>query len=230
MGVTKSLYHNHILYTDEDNAQRWVGLIGPLATKWELNAETYSVDQFTLSQTNTTVAQVTGALGGALIFTPVGAENDGAQIQLLGEAFYLTGEYPAYFGVRFKVDDADQTDLLLGLCVQDTSVIAAVTDGAYFRAVDGSATLSFVLENTNVETSTSATTLEDDKFIVAEFVYDGVDSIDAYIDGVLVASHALTDANMPDDEYLTPVLAMLTGEVAANTLTVSWARAYQIRE
>ena len=230
MGVDKSTYHNHILYTDEDNSQRWVGLIGPLATKWELTAETYGVDEFTLTQTNTTVAQVTGALGGALVFTPAGAENDGAQIQLLGEAFLLSGNYPAYFGVRFKLMDADQNDAVVGLCIQDTDVIGAVTDGAFFRTLDESAVLNFVLAQDSVETSSAVTTMTDSAYVVAEFVYDGADSIDAYIDGVLRASHAITDLNMPDDEYLSPVLAMLTGEAVANTMTVTWARAYQIRE
>jgi hypothetical protein len=35
---------------------------------------------------------------------------------------------------------------------------------------------------------------------------------------------------LPNDEYLTPTLAFLTGEGTANTMTIKWAKAWQIRE
>ena len=231
MGVTATSLHNHIVYVDTDNPQRWVGVVGPSVTKFEFDCITYAADMFTVTAVNgSTIAQVNGALGGNAIMTSDTAENDGVQVQLLGEAFYLSGQYPAYFGARFKVNDADQVDALVGLCIQDTTAIAAVSDGAYFRTVDESAVLNFVLEKDSVETSNAACTLTDDTWVVAEFYYDGVTNITAYIDGTEVAQVALTDANMPDDEYLSPILAMLTGEAVANTLTIDWARAYQIRE
>ena len=231
MGVTTTSLHNHIVYVDTDETQRWVGVVGPMATKFEFDAITYVADMFTVTAVGaSTIAQVAGAFGGNAVLTSAAAENDGVQAQLLGEAFYLVGQYPAYFGCRFKAVDVDQTDLLVGLCITDTTAIAAVSDGAYFRSVDESAVLNFVLEKDSGETSNAAATLVDDTWIVAEFYYDGVTSIYAYIDGTLVATVALTDANFPDDEYLTPTLAMLTGEAIANTVTIDWVRAYQIRE
>ena len=231
MGVTETTLHNHIVYVDTDNTQRWVGVVGPSATKFEMDAVRYTAANYTVTAVNgSTVAQVIGALGGNLILTADTAENDGVQAQLLGEAFYLSGQYPAYFGCRFKAADVDQTDILVGLAIQDTTAIAALSDGAYFRSVDGSAVLNFVLEQDSVETSNAAATLVDDTWVVAEFYYDGVTNITAYINGTQVAQVALTDANFPDDEYLSPIMAMLTGEAAANTLTVDWVRAYQIRE
>jgi len=232
MGVTATTVHNHIVYVDTDYPHRWVGVVGPKVTKFEFDAITYSADMFTVTVIGgDTIAQVDGAFGGNVVLTPDDAEEDGVQVQLLGEAFYLSGQYPAYFGCRFMAADVDQTDILVGLCIQDTTAIAAVSDGAYFRTADESAVLNFVLEQDSVETSNAAATMTDAAWIIAEFYYDGVTNITAYIDGVQVAQVALTDANMPDDEYLSPILAMLAGEAdVANTVTVDWARAYQIRE
>lgn len=231
MGVTETTVHNHIVYVDTDNTQRWLDVVGPKATKWVMESVRYTADNYTVTAVNgSTVAQLAGAFGGNLQLLADSAENDGVQMQLLGEAFYLSGQYPAYFGVRFQGDDVDQTDLLVGLAIQDTTAIAAVSDGAYFRSVDESAVLNFILEKDSVETSNAADTLTDSTWVEAEFYYDGVTNITAYIDGVQVAQVALTDANMPDDEYLTPILAMLTGEAVTNSITVDWARAFQIRE
>jgi len=230
-GVTATTVHGHIVYVDTDETQRWVGVVGPSVTRFEFDAVTYAADMFTVTAVNgSTIAQVAGALGGNIVLTADTAENDGVQAQLLGEAFYLNGDYPAYFGARFKAADVDQTDILVGLCITDTTTIAGVSDGAYFRSVDESAVLNFVLEQDSVETSNATDTLVDDTWVVAEFYYDGTTNIYAYADGVLVSTVALTDANFPDDEYLSPILAMLTGEAIANTLTIDWVRAYQIRE
>jgi len=231
MGYETVTIHNHLVYRDADNPQRWIDVIGPKATRFIEDCVRYTADNYTVTAVNgSTIAQVDGAFGGNLIFTADTAENDGVQAQLLGEAFYLNGQYPAYFGCKFKAVDVDQTDILVGLAIQDITAITALSDGAYFRSVDESAVLQFVLEKESAESATNVATLVDDTWIVAEFYYDGVDSIDAYINGTLVTSVALTDTNMPDDEYLSPILAMLTGEGAANTMTVAWARAFQIRE
>jgi hypothetical protein len=224
MGVSTKTLHNHTVYYDTDNIMRWIDVFGPKATKWIMESVRYTADNYTVTAVNgSTIAQVAGAFADS-------TENDGVQMQLLGEAFYLSGQYPAYFGCRFQGDDVDQTDLLVGLAIQDTTAIVAVSDGAYFRSVDESAVLNFVLEKDTVETSNAASTLTDSTWTVAEFYYDGVTNITAYIDGVQVAQVALTDANMPDDEYLSPILAMLTGEGVTNSITVAWARAFQIRE
>lgn len=229
MGQVESTHiHNHIVYRDSINTFRWYDAFGPDVAKWIEDAGRYTADNYTVTAVNaSTIAQVDGALGGNLLFTAGGAENDGVQAQLKGEAFYLNGAYPCYFGCRFKANDVDQVDALVGLAIQDTTAIVAVSDGAYFRTVDESAALNFILEKDSAESSTAVATLTDDTFITAEFYYDG-DTIDAYINGTLVASVATTDTNMPDDEYLSPILAMLSGEGTANTMTVDWARAIQI--
>lgn len=178
---------------------------------------------------NSTAALTTG-LGGAMIMTAAANENDGVQLQLKnGTAFQLNAGYPCYFGVKLQAGDVDQSDFLIGLAAQDTSAIVGVADGAYFRSVDGAATMQFVLEKNSTETSNSVATLTDATDVTLEFYYDGM-NITAYVDGTQQVSVANTDTNFPDDAALTPTIAFLTGEAAANTMTVKWARWIQIRE
>ncbi|RLC82297.1 MAG: hypothetical protein DRJ03_19225, partial [Chloroflexi bacterium] len=135
-------------------------------------------------------------------------------------------QYPCYFGIRFKVNDADQVDFLAGLCITDTTLLGGMSDGVYFQTVDESATLTLEIEKDSSATSGSVHTLVDDTWVIAEFYFDGT-YVDSYIDGTLQTRLAVT--NLPDDEELTVSLALLTGEAVANTATIDWVRAFQIR-
>ena len=245
--TTKNVKSAVVFYDpDECGGNRLFEAIGPSVVKYLQEFAYMPVDDTThdpCEWTNTiteggtgdSTAVVTDVAGGALIISTAQNENDGYRMQLghghggAGENIGLEGPYPTYFGVRFAVNDADQTDVLIGFTVTDTDVLGAVTDGIYFRSVDESALLYFVMEKDSAETSTSVATLVDATWVTAEFYYDG-SYIYAYIDGTLKATVAVTDTNFPNNEYLTPTLAMLTGEGTANTMTVEWARAFQIRE
>jgi hypothetical protein len=220
---------------DDPNTWRWFDVWGLNAVRWELDMVTLAQDAsanpagYTTTEAGTnTIALQASTDQGTLLITTGGTENNGLQIQPLGEAFSFAGRYPAYFGIKFQNNDVDQSDILAGLTITDTSAIVAVSDGIYFRTVDESAVLNFVLEKDSVESTTAAATLVDATWITAEFYYDGEDTITAYIDGTEVASIARTDASFPNDEHLTPIIAILTGETAAQTLTIQWARAFQI--
>ena len=87
------------------------------------------------------------AVGGALLLTTDAFENDGISMQLDGEAFELTSDQRlVYFGIRLQISDATQSDLLVGLCITDTALLGGMTDGVYFRKVDGSTSLAAVTE------------------------------------------------------------------------------------
>jgi len=177
-------------------------------------------------------AVVTDVEGGALLVTCAGNENDGWSMQLgaaAGESVSFASRYPTYFGTCFQINDVDQTDILVGFTVTDTAVLGGVTDGLYFRSVDESAVLNFVLEKNSVESVTAAATMTDAADIVAEFYYaDG--SVKAYINGALVATIADSDASFPNDELLRLTFEFLTGEAVANTCTLKWLKFIQIQE
>jgi hypothetical protein len=121
---------------------------------------------------------------------------------------------------RFKVSVALQNDVMIGLYVTDTDPIGGVTDGVYFRSVDGAATMSLVVEKNSTETTTTAGTLANDTWVTAGFYYDGASKIDIYWNDVRVASSAVT--NLPDDEELAVSFGIQNGEGSAGVLSLDY--------
>ena len=179
-------------------------------------------------------AVVTDLARGALLITADDNDNDGVKMQLghghggAGENVGFDGPYPTYFGIRFQCADATNSDYLFGLCVTDTGCLDGATDGLYFRNVDASALLYFVLEKDSLETVSAVATMADATWITAEFYYDGTDVM-AYIDGNLEATLSASDANFPNNELLRLTMEFLTGEDVANTCTIDWVRLIHIR-
>lgn len=234
----KSKYvKNHLVYYPSANEQRWIEVTGENLVRHIENFVRWPVDDTTGDPTEYTFTTVevggtssvaqSDAAGGNMLMTCAGNADDGPQIQLTGESFRLDGQYPLYFGIRFKLLDVDQTDFLAGLCITDTTLLGGMTDGVYFQTVDESAVLTVEIEKDSTVSSGSIATLEDDTWIIAEFYFDGT-YIDSYIDGTLQTRLAVT--NIPNDEELTVSLALLSGEATANTATVDWVRVFQIRE
>lgn len=237
MSLQTKYLHNHLIYYPSDNEQRWIEVIGEKLARHVENFVRWPVDDQTGDPTEYTFATVeTGgtssvaqsdAVGGNMLMTCAGNENDGPQIQLTGESFLLDGQYPCYFGVRFKLLDVDQSDFLAGLCITDTTLLGGMTDGIYFQTVDESGVLTIEIEKDSTASSGSIATLTDDTWVIAEFYFDG-QYVDSYIDGTLQTRLAVT--NIPNDTELTVSLALLSGEATANTATIDWVRAFQIRE
>jgi hypothetical protein len=160
--------------------------------------------------------------GGALLITCAANENDGYKMQLgmaAGENIDLSGPNYLYLSVTFAINDVDQTDVLLGVCVTDTTCLDGVSDGMYFRSVDESALLYFVTEKNSVEGATAVATLTDDAYVTAEFYFDGA-TVYHYVNGALTGSTARSDATFPNDELLRLTVEFLTGEAVANTCTI----------
>lgn len=237
MTTETAIFRNTLIVRDSVKTWRWYDAWGPNVVKWELDMITLAQDAsanpagYTTTEvgTNTCVLQQSTDKG-QLLFTTGGTNNNGIQIQPIGEAFYFANRYPAYFGCEFKCNDVDQVDVFLGLGLTDTSHLAAADTDIGFRTDDESATLQFILEKDTNESSSNVATLTDDTFVVAEWYYDGADYVYAYVNGVLAATVARTDTNFPNDEHMTPTIAILTGEDSANTLTVRWCRCIQIWE
>lgn len=165
-------------------------------------------------------------VGGELVLTTDANEDDGVQLQVAGESFKLSASQSAtYFGCRVKTGEATQSDFILGLCITDTTLLGGMTDGVYFRKVDGSTSVATVTEKNSTETETTGVlTVAADTYYLLEWFFSG-SSVRFYVDGVLVATHT---ANIVDDEEITPSIAFLSGNAAAETLTVDYVRAIQI--
>lgn len=233
MTMEHALVKNNLVMRDDVNTWRWFDAFGPDVVKWFLDGtrvvSTTTAAGCTITQTNGTIATVDSTAGGAIKLTLGGADNDKVEVQSLWEPFYFANKWPAYFGCKFQLVDADQQDVTLGFVIRDTDIAGGVTDGIYLRLVDESAAMSLVLEKNSTESTTTViAAVADATNYQVEFYYDG-DNIYVYVNSVLTATVAATDANLCNDEHLTATVANQAGEATANNLTLYWARAIQVQ-
>ncbi len=162
--------------------------------------------------------------GGVLLITNAAADDNHSFSQLVGEAFQFTVGKEAWFEARFRLNDVTQSDAVVGLQITDTSPLA-VSDGVYFLKTDGAATLDLVVIKDSTSTTLAAVaTLVDDTYVKVSYYYDGVSTLEVYVDDALVATQ--TDlTNLPDDELLTMSFGVQNGEAVAKTMAVDYVLA-----
>lgn len=239
--LTKTV-QNALVYYDSVYTGRWYDAIGPGVHKYLQEFVALPADEGTGDPTEfeitvveagalTSTAVVTDQAGGALLITTAGDENDGWSMQLgavAGESVFLDVENQVYLGVKFQVSDATDSDILVGLTVTDTAVLGGVTDGMYFRSVDGSTDLCFYTELNSAEGNTTVATLANNTDVTVEFLFDG-DNVTPYANGVAFATTHRTAATFPDDEELRLTVEYLNGAAGAETCTMSWLRLIHLR-
>lgn len=233
MATTYRDYGRNLVIYDSDGGYRWFDALGPGVTKVleefvrHPRISTTALGGWTCTVTNATFAMTAGALGGSLVMATAGADNDGVNAQVTGEAFLPNSGNRIYFGIRLQASEATESDFLVGLCITDTDCLGAVTDGIYFRKVDAATAVNFVVETGGAETATAALTFAANTPYILEWTWDGA-AINFYVDGVLIGTPALT--NIPTVEYMTPTMHLLAGSAAVNTFTIDWVRCIQVRE
>lgn len=233
MSVNATRVRGNLLYTD--GRKKLIDAFGPDVVKFDQDFIGVAATSDALVGWTTTLVEagtgestvtIVDGSAGELLITTDNLEDDGVQLQKIAENFgFAATQYATYFGIRLKSGEATQDDFIVGLCITDTTLLGGMTDGVYFRKVDGSAAVEFVTEKDSTETATAAVhTLVADTYVVLEFYFDGT-TVEAFVNGTSVASHS---ANIPNDELLTPSIAFLTGNAAVETMTVDWVRAIQV--
>lgn len=244
MSTLSKTVNNALVYYDSTYTHRWYDAYGPSVTKYLQQFVSLAVDnttgdpiEWTLNITEAgagnSTAVLTDAAGGALLITTAADDDDGWQMQLgaaAGENVKLNGAYHTYFGVQFTISDVTQSDVLLGLCITDVGpdCLGGVTDGLYFRSVDGSATLNLVTEKNSTEGTTAVATLVDAETITAEFLFDGI-RVRPFIDGLPLAPTLYSAATFPNDEDLRLTVEFLNGAAGAETCQLNWLRMIHLR-
>lgn len=180
----------------------------------------YVAGDWTVTETDSGATQaLTDGDGGLLLVTNTAADDDLVALQKKGESFRFASGKKLWFEARFKVSDATQSDVVIGLQITDTTPLD-VTDGVFFIKADGSTSVSLRVEKNNTATATTVTTLANDTFITLGFFYDGDSTIYYFVNGALGGSSVTT--NLPDDEDLTVSFALQNGEAVAKTMTVDY--------
>lgn len=193
--------------------------------------DNYTAGDWTKTVIGSGDAALAAGTGGWIVLTNSAADNDGVQLQLAPAGFTLDATKRSWCKARFKVSDATQSDLAIGLIVVDTTILGStggdgVTDGIFFQKDDGSTTLSVYCQKNTTTGQTTATvgTLTSDTFVTVGWYYDGTGSttsLKVYVNDVQVATLDGSSTYFPD-AALTPSIALLNGEAVAKTLTVDY--------
>jgi hypothetical protein len=163
---------------------------------------------------------IADAAGGVLQITNGTADNDNDLLQLAKETFKWVSGKEMWFYTRFKVSDATESDLAIGLQIRDTSPLDT-TDGFFFIKADGSTTLNFLVEKNNTATTTAVGTLAADTYVTVGFHYNPKTGLfHIYLNDVQVATSVATNAC--DDEELAVSIGIQNGEAAAKVLSVDF--------
>lgn len=202
-------------------------MIQPDPTKFHIyfnDFDTYVAADWVVTETDVGATQVLAAGdGGWLLLTNTAADNDLVALQKTPAAFSFTAGKKAFFSSRFKVSDATQSDVVMGLQVVDTTPLD-VTDGIYFLKADGAATADFIVRKNATTGSTSASavaTLANDTFITLAWYYDGVDKVYYAVNGVVGGSLDGSSTYLPDT-ITTVSFAIQNGEAVAKTMTIDY--------
>ena len=194
--------------------------------------DTYLASDWTITTTEDGTGSATEALtdgdGGILLVTNAAGDNDHDFFQLVKEGFkYESGKQLA-FNIRFKTNDATETDIVAGLQLTDTSPLD-VTDGMFFLKSDGAATITFVVEKDSTQSTLDLpNSLADDTFMTLGFVYDPKDQkFHVFQNNVLAGT--VVSTNAPDDEEMTLSFGIQNGAAAAKTLSVDYVGGYKER-
>ena len=194
---------------------------------FEYHSGIYTITTTEAGSGNASEAITSGA-GGQLLITNDDADNDLDFFQLKGEAFRFDSTKRMFFSSRFKVNDATQSDLVMGLQITDTTSLD-VTDGIFFIKGDADTQPDFIIEKDNSSTLSvlEMNAMEDDTFVTLSFEYDPLDVATGgpvfrvYQDDVQVGEITGT-TNAPDDEDLTISFGIQNGEAAAKTMTIDF--------
>lgn len=197
----------------------------------------YAAGDWVITTTETGTGSATEAVGdidgGALVITNAAGDNDNDFLQWAGGAGATTETWKfetgkaLQFKARFKVSDATESDVVIGLQITDTTPLA-VSDGIFFQKDDGDTNLDFhVVKDSSATDVTAITTLADDTFVTVEAYYDGSGPIHLFVNDAHVGSAAVTNA--PDDEELTISFGIQNGAAAAKVLTIDYIKVAKAR-
>jgi hypothetical protein len=166
---------------------------------------------------------IAGEPGGWLLLTNAAADDDALSIQHKSESFRHGATKPWAMEFKFRVSDATQSDILIGVAITDTTPLDA-TDRIAFEKSDGSASISLKLTKNSTSTTVGSTTISDATTVTLGAYYDPDRSeVVMLVDGAITARTS-TLTNLCDDEELTPTIHIQNGEAVAKTMSIDFIK------
>ena len=183
----------------------------------------YLASNWTVTAVGAGTQALTAGDGGLLLLTNAAADDNSIFMQNTVASFLMEAGKKAFFQARFKVSDATQSDLQIGLVVIDTTPLDA-TDGIYFMKDDGDAQLDVYVRKDATTGSTSATniaTVVSDTFMTVGFEYNGKDEVKFFVNNVQLTTLSATSTYLPDAN-LAVSFGVQNGEAVAKSMTVDY--------
>jgi len=193
-----------------------------------LFAGDYSASDWVVTETQAGATQAIAAdvTNGALALVNSAADNDVNQLQSAEEWLKLTVGKRLWFDCNWKVSNATESDVFIGLATTDTTIVAGTTDSVGFRKADDATTLVSITEDNTTETTNTAATMVDDTYIRTSFAWDGINKVDFYVNGSKTATHT---TNIETTNKLALTFTLQNGSAAARTLTIDYIYVAQER-
>lgn len=234
MGTPKRFY-NGVASVTSDNPLGALPYLDP--TTWAIWMEEFILipdagEDWTHTQTNGTLAVASTGGCGISTQTLAGADNDLSQLYPATATITLTSGKKTMFEAKVKVDKGaggtiGEQEIFVGLSAVLTGTNFTAADGLTmatddcigFWSPDGTAGLSAISRDTDVESiATAATTYVDATWCVLSWHYDGISTVKFYSNDLLIAS--LSD--IPEDTALAPMLYIKAGEAKAAVLSCDY--------
>ena len=233
-----------LVWYPDDNRQRWLDAHGDNVVKYiddfvvtpKSTAATQAANnpEWVITHTSgnggtskESLVQAADLVGGWMNLSPGSSEDDGINMQHANESFRAEANSPIYFGVRYKVDQATQNDLLIGLCEQDPSVLTNTSHGIYFKKIDGGTSLvcATVIDETTIKTLVADAAFAGNTVYTDEFLVTSTGQVEFWHNGSTVGKYT---SGIPSTD-LAVTIAYLTGAVTSTCdLFIDWIRCIQL--
>lgn len=230
-----------LVWYPDDNRQRWLDAHGDNVVKY--------IDDFVVTPKSTAAAMVAnnpewiithveGAggdskvqaadlKGGWMNISPDANDNDGVNMQHRNTTFRVENNSPIYFGIRYKVSEATQDDLLVGLCEQDISVLTNTSHGIYFKKVDGGTSLvcAVVKDETTDKTLVADAAFAADTTYIDEFYATSTGRVEFWHNGVSVGAYT---AGIPSTNLAVSIQFLTGAATSTEDMFIDWVRCIQL--
>lgn len=163
---------------------------------------------------------------GVITLTNSAADNDALSCQIKNPHFVFRSGKDSWFATRFKINDATQSDALIGMTGLDTTPIGGVgteetgvADGVFFYKIDGQTDLRFASRKGGVTVAqkSAIATLADATNVFIGWHYDGTE-FKIYVADVLVATVAAPFATGVPANVVGMNVSMQNGEAVAKSM------------
>lgn len=224
MSIENTRFPNGVTNVSDTNIFQAMGQLDPTEfyTYWD-DFFSFTAGEWTVTETQAGATQaLTAGVGGLLALTNSAADDDLNAIQRTFSLASFTAGKRAFFKTRFKVDDATQSDIAIGLQVIDTTPLD-VTDGVYFLKADNATSISVICRKNATTGSTTAVVgnMANDTFVELAWYYDGISKLAYSLNGVTIGALDASSTYLPDTT-VTASIAVQNGSAAARTLTVDY--------